>query len=214
MGVIMFAAIILGMLGPVLLASLIADMTWLRAGVLAVLGLLVACYFVVGNSETFQGLYWKWTLPASPAAEAAFVAAASELYAQRLESGAGNTTELRQAEARLCALPDVADNWVGRVTQVFLNNSGAGASLTVAFWPHIFVRTAFFPDSTGTLIREGTPLFAQVKDLQPGDVVRFSGRIVGHAGACPGDPPVDRNEELRDPEFLFNFARVAREHAG
>ncbi|HEY6430723.1 MAG TPA: hypothetical protein VIZ17_01980 [Acetobacteraceae bacterium] len=177
--------------------------------------ILVGGYYVVDSSDFFQKLYWRWTLPGFPPDETAFIAAADELHALRVEplEQAGRAAALHQAEARLCALPVVAHDWVGRVGQTLLTGSGDGASLVVRIWPTLSVRTAFFPDNSGTLIRTGSAMFAPATGLHPGDIVRFGGTIVGRAGACPGDPPIDRNEELRDPEFLFRFADVAEDHA-
>ena len=122
----------------------------------------------------------------------------------------GHDAALREAEARLCALPAVVNNWAGRVEQRYSVSSGEGASLAIGISPHLVLRTAFFQDSTGTLIHQGTPLFVQVNELEQGDVVRFSGSFVGHAGVCPDDPPTEENEKLRDPEFIVRFNQVAK----
>ena len=211
MGVFIFLGIMGTLLVPTLLSTMIADLTLWRVILLLAVVMLVGGYFFVDNSAAVQRFYWKWTLPPFPPDETSFIAVAGELRALRVESATRTDGDaaLRQTEAKLCALPDVADNWVGRVEQVYLVNSGEGASLTIGIWPHLVVRTAFFPDSTGTLIRPGSPAFAEVTGLRQGDVVRFSGSIVGHAGACPRDPPMDQNEKLRDPEFLLRFAHVA-----
>jgi hypothetical protein len=215
MGVLLIAGILGAILLPALLATLIADLTmWKVVGLVAV-AMLVGGYFFVDDSDAFQTFYYRWTLPAFPPEETAFIAVADELRTLRAESAsqADRDAALRQTEAKLCALPDAVDNWVGKVEQMYRVSRGESASLTIGIWPHLIVRTAFFPDSTGTLIRAGSPDFALVSGLRQGDVVRFSGRIIDHSGACPGDPPIDQNEKLRDPEFLFRFANVARQAA-
>jgi hypothetical protein len=201
-------------LGPLLLVALVSYLRARRAILLLAAAILAGGYYVVDSSDAFQTRYWRWTLPAFPPDETAFIVAGDELHALRVEplTQAGRAAVLCQAEARLCALPVVARNWVGRVEQTMLTGSGDGASLVVRIWPNLSVRTALFPDNSGTLIRAGSPVFDQVAGLRAGDVVRFSGTIVGHAGACPGDSPIDRNEELRDPEFLFRFVDVAEDH--
>ncbi|HVC62134.1 MAG TPA: hypothetical protein VND19_17440 [Acetobacteraceae bacterium] len=207
--------IMAAILGPLLLLAWIAYFRRWRFITLLAVAVLFGGYHVVESSDAFQRLYWRWTLPTLPPDETAFIAAADELHALRTEPATrnGRAAALRRTEARLCALPVVADDWVGRVAQMYLTSSGHGASLMIGIWPHLVVRTAFFPDDTGTLIRAGSPVFARVVSLRSGDVVRFSGRIVGHAGACPADPPVDRNEKLRDPEILFRFAQVEKRPA-
>jgi hypothetical protein len=208
--------LLLGFLGaillPILLASMIADLTPMKVIALLTVFLLIGGYFIVRDSDAFQTLYWQWSLPSFPPDETAFTAAAEELRELRMASvtHADRGAALRQVEARLCALPAVIDDWAGRVEQRYLISSGEGASLTIGITPHLEVRTAFFPDNTGTLIHQGTPLFAQANELEQGDLVRFSGRLVGHAGACPDDPPIDPNEQLRDPEFLVQFSHVAK----
>lgn len=215
MGVFIFLGIMGSLLVGTLLTSMIADLTWWMIVALLAVVLLIGGYFVIDNSDSFQTVYWRWRLPAFPPDETAFIAVAGELRALRVElaTGADRDVALRETEARLCALPVVASNWIGRVEQRYSVNSGEGASLTIGISPHVVVRTAFFPDNTGTLIRIGSPLFAPVNGLEQGDVVRFSGTIVGHAGACPNDPPIDANEKLRDPEFLLRFAQVAKDAA-
>lgn len=212
MALIFLAGFLGSLFLPVLLASMIADLTPIKVITLLTLTTLIGGYFIVGNSDTFQALYWRWTLPSFPPDETAFAGAAEELQALRLAPAAntGHDAALREAEARLCALPTVVDNWAGRVEQRYQISSGEGASLTIGIAPHLVVRTAFVPDDTGTLIRAGTPLFAQANELEQGDYVRFSGRLVGHAGACPNDPATDQYEKLRDPEFLLRFTQVAK----
>ena len=209
-GIVFLAIMAAIIIGPVLFGAMIADLTSRQVVLLAVGACLVGGYFFTENNATFQRLYWQWTEPAPPADEAAFIAAANDLRRQRADSDGANTKQLRQAEARICALPANADHWVGRVAQMYLTNTGEQASLEVEVWPRLIVRTALFADSTNTLIRAPSPVFSSVAALSAGDTVRFSGRIVGHDGACPGDPPVDRNEKLRDPEFLFVFSQVAQ----
>jgi hypothetical protein len=208
--------VIIGLVGALLvipgaLIAIIADFTWRGGLLLAAAALLAGGYYFIAYSETFHSLYWQWALATAPPDEKAFIAAAEQLQALRLEpaSTTSNALALGQAESRLCALPTNVDDWVGRVTQVYENSSSGGTVLTVSIWPHLVVRTAFYPDQTGTLINAGSPVFAQASNLRQRDVVRFSGRIIGHDGACPGDPQVDRNEMLRDPEFLFVFTQVA-----
>ena len=210
MGVIILAAIFLGLIGLPLVAAMIADLTWPQVVVLSTAAILLAVYIVVRNSDTFQTAYWRWTMPEPPASETVFITAAEKLHALRVRNpgGANDLAALRPAEATLSALPITVAGWTGRIEQKYLADSNQGESLAVAIWPHVIVRTALFPDATGTLIPAGTPAFSQVHGLQPGAAVRFDGRIVGHAGACPGDPPIDRNEKLRDPEFLFAFSKL------
>jgi hypothetical protein len=210
MAALFFLEIMGAIFGPILLASMIADLTQWKIIMLVSVVILIALYFAIGNSDTYQTLRWRWSMPPLPPAETAFIGVADDLRGARVAAAADARKDaaLQQTQSRLCALPNVVDNWVGRVEQRFLVNSRDGASLTIGIWPHLVVRTAFFPDSTGTLIRPGSPLFAQVNELRQGDLVRFSGRIVGHEGACPDDPPVDPNEKLRDPEFLLRFAQV------
>jgi hypothetical protein len=208
--------LMLGFLGaiviPVLLASIIADLTPTKVIVLLTMSVLIGGYFIVGNSDDFQTLYWQWTLPSFPPDETAFAAAADNVRVLRVAAATspGHDAALREAEARLCALPAVVDNWAGRVEQRYSVSSGEGASLAIGISPHLVLRTAFFQDSTGTLIHQGTPLFVQVNELEQGDVVRFSGSFVGHAGVCPNDPPTEENEKLRDPEFIVRFNQVAK----
>jgi hypothetical protein len=212
MSVLIIVGVLAAFMLAALLAAMIADLTWWKCIVLVAAAVLVGGYFVVEDSDTFHRLYWRWSLPAFPPDETSFIAVADQLRGLRREAAAGseNAAALRQTEARLCALPMVAENWIGRVDQMFSVSTGEGVSLAIDIWPYLVVRTAFFPDHTGTLIRAGSPLFAPVSSLRQGDVVRFSGRIVGHSGACPDDPPVDENEKLRDPEFLLRFAQVAK----
>ncbi|HEY3846110.1 MAG TPA: hypothetical protein VGL95_03225 [Acetobacteraceae bacterium] len=213
MAVFIFFGILGAIFLPALLATLIADLTlWKIIGLVAV-AILIGGFVVVEDSDAFQTLYYRWTLPPLPPDETAFIAVADELRKLRAESAprADRDAALHQTEAKLCALPAVVDNWVGKVEQMYRVSRGESASLTIGIWPHLIVRTAFFPDSTGTLIRTGSPDFALVSSLRQGDVVRFSGRIIGHAGACPGDPPIDQNEKLRDPEFLLRFENVTRQ---
>jgi len=207
-GGVLFGIVAGAIILPVLLASMIADLTRLQLILLVVAAALVCAYFVIDDSEAFQRQYWRWTQPTPPADESAFIAAADDLRRQRADAGGAITDKLRQSETRLCALPTVASNWVGQVNQIYQSNSGHEASLAVEIWPHLLVRTALFADSSDTLIRAPSPVLAAAAALHPGDLVRFDGRVVGRAGACPGDPPVDRNERLRDPEFLFNFTRI------
>jgi hypothetical protein len=215
MGVYIFLGIMLTLLVPSLLISLVADLTWWKITLLVAVVLLVGGYFFVSDSETFQTLYWRWAVPAVPRDETAFIGVADELRALRAEAASSTDQQvaLRQTDARLCALPTDVDNWVGRVEQRYSLSTGEGASLTIGIWPRLVVRTALFADNTGTLIRAGTPLFATVSDLRTGDVVRFSGHIVGHDGACPDDPAIAPNEKLRDPEFLLRFEKVTKEAA-
>ena len=212
MGLLIIVGVLVAFMLAALLAAMIADLTWWKGIVLLAAAVLAGGYFVVEDSDTFHRLYWRWSLPAFPPDETSFIAVAEQLRALRRETAAGsvNAAALRQTEARLCALPVVADNWIGRVDERFAVSAGEGVSLAIEISPYLVVRTAFFPDHTGTLIRAGSLLFASVSALRQGDVVRFSGRIVGHAGACPDDPPVDENEKLRDPEFLLRFAQVAK----
>jgi hypothetical protein len=195
---------------PMLLATMIADLTWWKAFALTVVAVAIAGYVVIGRSETFQSLYWHWTMPTAPASEAAFVSAAEALRNARADFAGGghDRARLHQAEQRLCALPSQADDWSGKVAQMFLTAAGDGASLAVAVAPHLVLHTALFRDNSGTLIAGDAPLFAKARTLREGDILRFSGVILGHDGACPGDPPVSRNEVLRDPDFLFRFARI------
>lgn len=212
------AAIVLlcGFLGailiPILLASMIADLTPTKVIALLTVSLLIGGYFIVRDSDTFQTLYWKWTLPSFPPDETTFAGIADELRVLRAAAATspGHDAALRRVEARLCALPLVINNWAGRVEQRYLISTGEGATLTIGITPHLVFRTAFFPDHTGTLINAGTPLFAPVSELKQGDHVRFSATLLGHDGACPDDPPTDANEKLRDPEFLVRFTQVAK----
>lgn len=197
--------------GGVLLAAMIADMTWRKVIVLGTAMVLIAGYFVVRDSEAFQVAYWKWGLPTVPPDEATFIAAARDVRALRLQPPAtpGDAAALHHAESRLCALPADVRNWVGRVDGHYLDNAGDGMTLEVTIWPHVVIRTALFPDASGTLISAGSPMFAVAKALKGDDVVRFSGHLAGRAGACPNDP-VDPNEMLSDPEFLFAFSKVEK----
>jgi len=207
-----FIAIFLSMLAPPLIGAMLADLTRLQVILLSAVGSLIAGYFVVTNMESFQTAYWRWTMPATPAAERQFIAAAEAMHALRLQAvtDAGDRAALRQAEAKLCALPTDVSGWTGRLEQKYLDDAGQHEMLAVAIWPHLMVRTALFPDATRTMIRAGTPIFTQTETLAPGASVRFNGRIVGHAGACPGDPPTDPNEKLRDPELLFWFTQLEK----
>lgn len=215
MGRLYLAAGMAVLLVPILLASFLVDITKRKAIVAVALVVLVGGYFVVDNSDEFQEFYWRWSLPAFPPDETAFIAVANELRALRVDpaTDARHEAALRQVEARFCALPVEADNWVGQVGQMFLTSSGDGASLAISIWPYLVVRTALFPDDTETLIRAASPVFPQVSGLRQGDVVRFSGRIVGRAGACPNDLPIAPNERLLDPEFIVRLAAVAKEAA-
>ncbi|HUN42452.1 MAG TPA: hypothetical protein VMU81_19340 [Acetobacteraceae bacterium] len=208
-GAVFLAIAVAGILGPVLFASIIADLTRWQITLLAAVACLAVGYFVVDHSDIFHRLYWQWTEPTPPADEATFIAAANDLRRQRAESDGATTDRLRQAEARICALPADAANWVGRVAEMYLT-AGQQASLQVEIWPGLIVRTAFFAEPTGTLIRASSPVFSTVSELHDRDNIIFSGHIVGHDGACLGDPPVNRNEKLRDPEFLFFFTKVKK----
>ena len=210
---VVLAVIFGGMLGPLLVAAMITDLTRNQVIMLAVVALVIAGYIASEHSDAMQALYWRWTMPAQPPAETAFIKAAVALRVARekLVSNPANARGLREAETTLCALPATADDWVGRVEQTYLNNSGEGASLVVTIWPRVVVRSAFFADNTDTLIRAGSPLFPEVTTLRSGDTVHFSGQILGHSGACPGDPPVDRNEKLRDPEFLVRYTALKKQ---
>ena len=207
-GGVLFGIVAAAIILPVLIGTMIADLTRLQLILLAVAAALVCAYFVIGDSAAFHRVYWQWTEPAPPAAESAFIAAGDDLRRQRAAAGGALTGALRQAEARLCALPTDASGWVGRVDQIYPSNSGHAVSLAVEIWPHLLIRTALFADASDTLISGPPPLLAAATALHAGDSVRFDGRIVGRDGACPGDPPVDRNERLRDPEFLFRFTRI------
>jgi len=210
-GIVFLAVAVSGILGPVLFASLIADLTRRQIILLTTAACLVVGYFVAENSEIFDRLYWQWTVPAAPPAETAFIAAAENLHARRVAYADGKTSlpEVHRAETAICALPTAAVNWVGRITQKYLSDTGRSESLSVAIHPHVIVRTALFPDESHTLIPVDSHVFAGISHLESGDVVRFDGRIVGHAGACPGDPPIDNADKLRDPEFLFAFSQVS-----
>jgi hypothetical protein len=213
MGVILLLGGMLALFLPALLVTLVADLSVWKSLLLVALAMLVGGYFFVANNDAAQALYWRWTLPAFPPDETEFVTVAGKLRALRAEAATsgGDAAALHQTEARLCALPAAAENWVGKVEQTYLISTGEGASLTLGIWPHLAVRTALVPDRTDTVIHAGSPVFSHVTDLQQGDVVRFSGRIMGHAGACPDDPPTEPDEKLRDPEFLIRFTAVAKE---
>lgn len=195
---------------PPLIGVLIADLTWGQVAALACAGLLIGGYFTVRDSDAFQSYEWRWTVPPPPPAEAAFIAAAEKLHAVRLAyaKGKAGAPALHQAEAAICRLPPAAKHWVGRITQTYTTDSGRSVSLSVAIRPHVLVRTAFFPDDTHTLIPVHTQPFTALQAAKPGQVVRFDGRVVGHAGACPGEPPIAAVDKLRNPEFLFAFSRL------
>ena len=204
--IVVFAVMFSVTIGPPLLVAIIADMTRARLTLLVSLTVAVVGYFLITNTATFQALDWKWTLPAPPAAETAFIAAADKLHTLRLNHASGAV--LHDAKARLCAQTAVASGWVGRVVEKYLDDAGNAATLAVIIWPHVTLRTAWFPDDTNTLVRAGSPLFVTVDHLHGGETVRFSGRIMGHDGACHPDPPANRDALTRDPEFLFTFSRV------
>ncbi len=197
---------------PVLAAGIIADLTRWKAIATLLVVLAIGGYFYLDSNDAFQMLYWRWTTPAMPPAEATFVAAANEMRVLRDDSGRGpdQVAALRQAESKVCALPADADNWVGRVTRKYLTGAGDAAALAIGIAPNIAVRTSNFNDTSGTLIRTRSPLFAQVSSLGQDDVVQFSGKIVGHAGACPNDPPIGENDKILGPEFLLHFDQVAK----
>jgi hypothetical protein len=210
MGPLILVGVMMGMLIPVVVSAALADLTMRKVLVIIAVLLLTTSGLTIYNTTVFQELYWSWGLPPVPVDEAAFVTMADQLHAARIapagDQAAGGA--LQQVAARLCAAPNQVTGWVGRVEHMYPSANGDHASLAIRIAIHVVVRTALFPDTTDTVVRSGTPLFATVSELREGEVVRFAGDLVGHTGACPGDPPTDPNEALRDPEFLFRFASV------
>ena len=80
----MLGVIFLGLIALPLAAAMIADLTWPQVVVLSTAAMLLAGYIVVRNSDTFQTMYWRWTMPEAPASETAFITAAEKLHALRV----------------------------------------------------------------------------------------------------------------------------------
>lgn len=206
---------LLGILVPVLLASVIADLTRRKIIALIVLVAVGGSAIAIWSSDAFQRRYWHWMLPKMPAAQSDFIALAQRLRDLREHTDARTISPpLREVESELCALPVNVEDWVGRVAHVYQNASGDAASVAIQIAPHLTLSTALFAGPSGTLIKTTSPLFATVRQLQERQIVRFGGTLVGHAGACPDEPPINPNERQRDPEFLFRFRLIAPDGAG
>lgn len=105
-----------------------------------------------------------------------------------------------------------ATNWVGKVKTLDATSDGFGV-LVIEVEDGVTVGTtnnAISDVSSETLIRQTSPLFAQVSTLSEGQWVMFSGSfLTGTSGDCFSEMSMSLAGKLRSPEFVFRFSEVS-----
>ncbi len=125
----------------------------------------------------------------------------------------GPATEKARNDALCKAVPQgrVAD-WVGELTEVSTNNEGKGV-ITVELAEEIKVGTwnnAFSDLVDETLVDQDSPVYEALADLQEGDRVRFSGRLVSSNEDCFGEQSLTLQGKMTTPTFVLRFTKLSK----
>ncbi len=104
-------------------------------------------------------------------------------------------------------------NWVGEVTFLQLNGQG-NATLCVSISPDIVLQTAKHARedfATNSIILKNTSLFNQVKKLEKGDFVTFSGTFFPASEDIFKELSLSMHASMVRPTFLFDFTSVTKQ---
>lgn len=153
-----------------------------------------------------------------PEQQANFIAAISD-YKKRFDS-AGN--ELQQSilrdERRMAILNAVggqlrADGWSGTVRKLETNGDG-NAVLVVRVAPNIDLVTwnnAISDLLHPTMIEKGTPLYAALVNMSPGDKIQLSGNFIRAETDGLFEQSITVRGAMTAPEFLFKFTDISKQ---
>lgn len=101
------------------------------------------------------------------------------------------------------------EDWTGKIASLDANGEGKGV-VEIEIAPDVHIATwnnAFFDVSDNTLIEPGK-LFDRLLEMETGQVVTFSGKLVDAGDTCVNDSRLTLDGKLADPKFLFKFSDV------
>ncbi len=157
------------------------------------------------------------TLPL-PQRQASFIAAISEY--KTLFASAGN--ELQQSvlrDERSVAIVKAvggqfrADGWLGTLHKLETNSDG-NAVVIVRVAPNIDLATwnnAISDVVHSTLIKKGTPLYAALVNMSPGDKIKLSGNFIRAETDGLFEQSITIRGAMTAPEFLFKFTDISKQ---
>lgn len=103
-------------------------------------------------------------------------------------------------------------NWIGEVKQVSANSDGKGV-LVLSVPGNALIRTwnnSFSDIRYNTLIEPGTKLFNDASQLNPGDIVSFSGTFFEDEENCISEASLSLSGKVKEPEFIFRFSDIRK----
>ncbi|WP_447885256.1 lysozyme inhibitor LprI family protein [Serratia fonticola] len=103
-------------------------------------------------------------------------------------------------------------NWIGEVKNISANSDGKGV-LTLELTNNLYIRTwnnSFSDIGYETLMEPGTNLFNAASNLNPGDVVYFSGTFFDDNEGCIAESSLSLSGKVKEPEFIFKFSDIKK----
>jgi hypothetical protein len=101
--------------------------------------------------------------------------------------------------------------WTGTISSLDANSDGLGVvALEVGDDIHMSTWNNAFSDiSDETLIQPGG-LFDDFLSMEEGQLVKFSGKLMGSGDSCVNDSRLTLDGKLSDPDFIFKFSSVKK----
>lgn len=152
---------------------------------------------------------------ALPVQQQRFLAAVAHGAERVREGNEVTVVEARRERRRvICALLGDAPvrNWEGTLSDIDTTLGGEDGMITVRVGEDAELRTSnplLAGEDERSVIRPGTPAFAEIADLQDGDRVRFSGRFLPGDDGCFDETSLRARNGMLTPGFVFRFTAVA-----
>lgn len=149
-----------------------------------------------------------------PANQLAFISAvqkSSEAYSASVNDIAKATIRTQRKQA-ICAVTNgfTDGEWYGVVDTVTTNSDGLGV-LAVKIAPEIILKTwnnTLSDFGSGTLIKQGTPVYTVAATLKPKDKIKFSGAFFEDEQDCLSESSLTIDGAMTEPEFIISFKNL------
>ena len=149
-----------------------------------------------------------------PKDEAAFIAAAQngqQSYNATSSDFAQGASRPARKQAICRALPSpVVSGWVGKLETLTTNGDGKGV-ISIEISPDVHLKTwnnDLSDIGDRTLIDPGSTVYRAMSSLRPGQMVRFSGRLVASETDCYQESSITLRGSMTAPEFLIRFDQI------
>lgn len=127
--------------------------------------------------------------------------------------------EIKQDKLRQGRLTDIdkaftsgeVSNWVGTIESIQTDSSGY-AYISVKLADNIHLKTwnnSFSDIGFKTIIKENTPLYSSLAELEEGKRITFSGSFFPDTTDRFKEASMTINGSMTDPEFIFKFTSIS-----